>query len=175
MTHDTQLIRPRVDLAETHTTLIQEFRKRGESLVPWILNLDTSNFETYVRQLSDNSLGIGIKPGFVRHATFWLVDVKGLILGVANLRHRLTPKLRQVGGHIGFGIRPSERRKGHATRLLALTLREAQPLGIDRVLLTCDKGNRASEKVILANGGVLDKASSDEKEFDIQRFWIDLS
>lgn len=67
-------------------------------------------------------------------------------MGAVNIRHRLNEKLLNSGGHIGYGIRPSERRKGYASVLLALTLEITRDMGLNKVLLVCDKGNVASEK-----------------------------
>ena len=118
--------------------------------------------------------GVEVKPGFVNHSTFWLIDEKRTLLGVANLRHQLTPRLEKDGGHIGYGVRPSVRGQGHATRLLSLTLLEAKRNGINRALLTCDKQNIASSKVILKNGGSLDAEYDDENGITKQRYWIEI-
>jgi predicted acetyltransferase len=174
MSHDTQLIRPQVELADTHRELVRDFQQHEGELVPWVLALDSSNFGQYVKQLNDASLGIGLKPGFVEHSTYWLVDQRRVLVGVSNLRHRLTPQLERVGGHIGFGVRPSRRREGHASRLLALTLLEAHSLNIDRVLMTCDKDNIASAKVIIKNGGILDAEFTSDSGRITQRYWIEL-
>jgi len=98
------------------------------------------------------------------------------VLGASNIRHELTPKLRREGGHIGYGVRPSERRKGYATRLLAETLKFARNRGLDRVLITCDKPNLGSAGTILRNGGILDSEEflPDHGQI-IQRYWIQLN
>ena len=75
------------------------------------------------------------------------------------------------GGHIGDGVRPSERRKGIATQMIALALDECKKLGIDKVLMVCDKNNIGSAKSIINNGGLL------ENEIEVdgivkQRYWI---
>jgi GNAT superfamily N-acetyltransferase len=72
------------------------------------------------------------------------------------VRHRLTPSLREVGGHIGYDVRPSARRRGHATAMLRAALPVAHALGIERALVTCDVDNVGSGKVIESNGGVPD-------------------
>jgi predicted acetyltransferase len=78
------------------------------------------------------------------------------------------------GGHIGYGIRPSERRKGYATKLLALSLDKTKELGIQNVLVVCDEGNVASEKTILNNGGIPDTSYVEEDGNVVKRFWIQL-
>src|SRR5688572_26709861 len=75
------------------------------------------------------------------HSTFWLVDANDEIVGVSNLRHRLTDSLLRFGGHIGFGVRPSARRRGYATELLRATLVEARGRGLRRVRVTRDQRN----------------------------------
>lgn len=90
-----------------------------------------------------------------------------------NIRHYLTDALLYTGGHIGDGVRPSERRKGYATAMIALALDECRKLGLDRVLMTCDKTNVGSAKSIIKNGGVLENEVLDDGVLE-QRYWIDL-
>ena len=98
--------------------------------------------------------------------TLWWVDGSAY-LGRIAIRHRLTPALREVGGHIGYDVRRSARRQGHATAMLAAALPVAAALGIDPALVTCDDTNVASRKVIEANGGVLE-----DERAGVLRFWV---
>lgn len=107
------------------------------------------------------------------HCTYRWITESDRILGVIALRHRLTPLLLDGGGHIGFCVRPSERRRGHATRALGEMLAEARKLGLDRVLVTCDLDNPASAGVIERNGGVLEDVR-DTWLGVVKRYWITL-
>jgi predicted acetyltransferase len=117
------------------------------------------------------------EPGTPRPAEWvtgtylWMVDDEpnrpSEVVGRISLRHSLTPWLREVGGHVGYAVRPSARRRGHATRALGLMLPVAAENGLDEVLVTCDVTNSASRAVIEANGGVLE----DERNGKL-RFWI---
>jgi len=91
------------------------------------------------------------------------------VVGHLALRHELNDWLLQFGGHIGYSVRPSRRREGHAGRALALALDEARGLGLARVLVTCDEDNEASRRTIERNGGVLEDVRSGKR-----RYWIDL-
>jgi predicted acetyltransferase len=104
----------------------------------------------------------------VPSTVFWYVSGE-YYLGTLVVRHRLTPELADVGGHIGYHVVAPWRRQGHATRMLAAGLVECRRLGLDRVLLSCDVGNEASRRVILSNGGVPDGQRQGE-----DRFWISL-
>jgi predicted acetyltransferase len=106
------------------------------------------------------------RPGFVRCTTWWWVEGDELVARIA-VRHQLTPLLLEVGGHIGYDVRRSRRREGHATAMLAAALPEAAALGIDPALVTCDEHNIGSRKAIEANGGVLE----DQRGVKL-RFWI---
>ena len=77
------------------------------------------------------------------------------------------------GGHIGDGVRPSERRKGYATEQIRLALQKCKELGIDRVLMTCEDWNVGSAKSIINNGGILENEIEVEGKI-FQRYWIDL-
>jgi predicted acetyltransferase len=104
--------------------------------------------------------------GHVPCTNLWWVEGEEY-LGRIAIRHRLTDGLRRVGGHVGYDVRRSRRREGHATAMLAAALPVAHRLGIDPALVTCDIDNVASRKVIEANGGVL------ENELDGRlRFWV---
>jgi predicted acetyltransferase len=121
------------------------------------------DFEGYVSE----QRGVRIKWQ-VPSTVFWYVS-GGDYLGTLVIRHQLTPDLAEAGGHVGYHIAPAWRRQGHATRMLAAGLVECRRLGLSRVLLTCDVGNEASRRVILANGGVPDGQARGE-----DRFWISL-
>nr|WP_244994086.1 GNAT family N-acetyltransferase [Actinomadura coerulea] len=101
--------------------------------------------------------------------TFWYVSGEHYI-GTLIVRHRLTPELAELGGHIGYHVVLPWRRRGHATRMLAAGLTESRRLGLDRVLLTCAADNEPSRRVILANGGVHGGRVRGE-----DRFWIELT
>ena len=104
----------------------------------------------------------------------------GRVVGIINYRPSpLSDFVFQYGGHIGYSIRPLERRKGDAREQLRLTLEKCRAAGEERVLLTCDhQGNPGSEKTILANGGVLENEVEDTHGLGnsgrIRRYWITL-
>lgn len=125
------------------------------------------HFADYVAGLRADALeSTPRRPGWVPSTTWWWVDGHTW-LGRAALRHRLTPHLLELGGHIGYDVRPSARRRGHATAMLRAILPHAYALGILEALVTCDIDNLASRRVIEANGGRLE----DERNGKL-RFWV---
>jgi predicted acetyltransferase len=106
------------------------------------------------------------QEGWVPCTTLWWVDGEEY-LGRIAVRHRLTPWLREIGGHIGYDVRPTARRRGHATAMLRAALPVARALGIEEALVTCDTDNVASRRVIEACGGVLEDERNDKL-----RFWV---
>ena len=166
------LEKPSAKWKESYLSLIEEFQNNQEKLVPFVLQFPTDDFDAFLQIFSDAEKGIGVKEGFVPHVTYWLI-VDDSVLGVSNLRLRLNESLLICGGHIGYGVRPSARKKGYATLMLKETLKKARELGIKRCLLTCDKVNAASAKTILNNGGELDSEEILEESGElIQRYWI---
>lgn len=104
---------------------------------------------------------------YVPMTTYWLRR-NGYPVGISKLRHRLNEALLNRGGHIGFCIRPSERRKGMAKEILSQTLRSAHRMGIEKVLLTCDIENEPSWKTIEKCGGRLEKLANGESYYWIE-------
>ena len=124
-------------------------------------------FEEYVDDLLAAALEDTPRPeGIVPSTTLWYVE-GATYLGRLAIRHRLTPFLLDIGGHIGYDVRPTARRRGHATAMLREALPLTRKLGIDPVLVTCDVDNEASRKVIEASGGVFE----DEREGKL-RYWV---
>jgi predicted acetyltransferase len=170
-----RLVQPSVEFMRSHETFLEEFFRLDEEVVPWIVAEPYDDFADYVAMLHDASRGIGIPSNFVPHSTYWLIDDRGEIVAISNLRHRLNDELLGFGGHIGYGVRPTARQNGFGNEVLRQTLLEARARGIDRARLTCARDNIASARTIVRNGGQLD-----EEEFMLEhnevisRYWIDL-
>ena len=139
---------------------------------PWaIFKNDPHDFDHYLENLERKEASADRVPDSV----FFLLDEeRGRLLGAVNIRHYLNETLLREGGHIGDGIRPSERGKGYGTELVRLALIECRKLGIDRVLMTCDKDNGASARTIVKNGGVLENEFVNSDGVVEQRYWIGL-
>ena len=126
-----------------------------------------SGFRAFVDALMADRLEATQRPaGFVPATELWWVEGDEF-LGRTSIRHRLTPTLLEIGGHIGYDVRPSARRRGHATAILRAALAVARDLGIERALVTCDTDNVGSRTVIERNGGILE----DERAGKL-RFWV---
>ncbi|TLS52195.1 GNAT family N-acetyltransferase [Paenibacillus antri] len=167
-----RLVKPQMEFEREYLSFYREWKDSGEDMVPWVISKDPSDFQGMLKFLSDSEQGIGLPEGWVPDSTFWLVDHDKRVLGAVNIRHRLTEHLKNTGGHIGYGIRPSERQKGYATKLLQLSIIEARKLGIDKVLVVCDADNIASEKTIIKNSGKPDIDFYEEDGNVIKRYWI---
>lgn len=106
---------------------------------------------------------------------FTIRESDNKIIGMVNFRHSLNERLRKIGGHIGYGIRPTERRKGYAKIQLYLALLEAQKLGLDKVMVDCIETNIGSEKTILALGGEFEEKVFDEtRQKYLKNYWINV-
>jgi len=127
---------------------------------------DDAAFAAFAASVRAEALEETERPaGYVPDTELWWVDGDEY-LGRIAIRHRLTPALLEVGGHIGYDVRPSARRRGHATEMLRQALAIAHGLGIDRALITCDAVNVGSRTVIERNGGVLE-----DRRGNKLRFW----
>jgi predicted acetyltransferase len=147
---------------------IREYREEGRysRLEPAML-AGPDQFGRYLDLLrADARPGVLRRRYRVPQTSLWLTDGDEF-LGQLSIRHALNRRLRYKGGHIGYSVRPSRRRRGYATLMLRLSLPVANGFGIDPALITCDDTNVASRRVIEANGGSLASASD-----GILRFWV---
>jgi predicted acetyltransferase len=170
----TRLVPPDVHLRESWAEAVAEFGDEvmhGSGL--WDFDpLDVSETgcaEVVAHLLSRGDPSVRMPDGIVHSDYFWIADDCGFV-GYLALRHGLTPFLLEEGGHIGFSVRPSRRRQGHASRALALALPRATELGLERVLVTCDEDNEASRRTIERNGGVYEDSRKGKL-----RYWIDVA
>lgn len=170
-----RLVYPSIKYKISFLEAVAEFKKENNQ---YVLSVDIpidevkKNFSAYVKRIRNLSKGIGLVKGYVPETVYWFLARKKFI-GRVSIRHRLTKHLRRIGGHIGYEIRPTERRKGYGKKILKLALPKARKLGIKKALVTCDATNIASRKIIEHCGGVFENATSQGKGKPKKlRFWI---
>jgi predicted acetyltransferase len=165
-----QLIDPSEQWESAFVAMARESAAAGE--VRYALAL--TDFAAYLRKLDESRRLEDVARGHVPQLMFWLVDGDAIV-ATLRLRTRLTPALTDEGGHIGYDVRPSRRRRGYGTRLLQLGLEEARTRGINPIRITCDADNLGSIAIIERNGGVLsDERLSTNSGKQVRRYWIEL-
>lgn len=168
-----RLIKASEEYQKQISDMLDEWYATGEKIIPYaIRRIDYHDFTYYCRNLENKNI---LSDRGVTDSTFFCLDEEmDMVVGAVNIRHYLNESLLLDGGHIGDGVRPTQRGKGIATKMIALALEECKKLGIYRVLMVCDKDNVGSAKSIINNGGILE----DEPIVDgipQQRYWIDLT
>ncbi len=173
MTNDLIIIKPSSELKEAIWEYRQEYFDFGETHINGSCGIaHANNFDEWLE------LVLSIEKDKLRdnvHAStyFSVRRNDNKIIGSIQLRHSLTPELEKHGGHIGYGIRPSERRRGYGKQQLLLALGEANKLKIPKVMITCDKANVPSAKTAISCGGILTNEIIYEGKAQ-QVYWIDL-
>lgn len=127
-------------------------------------------FDSYLEQLRAHEEGLGLPPGWVRSA-LWGAFVDGELVGRTCIRYELNESLLQVGGNIGYAVRPGHRKRGYATEILRLSLAQLAQRNIDSALVTCREDNLASARTIEANAGVLENVV-DASDGPTRRYWV---
>lgn len=164
------LIEPDVTWQAAFLAMAAEFATSGDPRYQAAL----TDFTAYLQHLQDDSHDRPLPPDRVRQSTYWGVE-GGMVVGTVRLRHALTPALEQFGGHIGYNVRPAQRRRGYGVALLAGALERARQFGLTGVLITCDTDNIGSARVIVKNGGqLINQTTVDGYAKLISRYWIDL-
>lgn len=170
-----RFVLPSAKYKKSFLAAVKEFKKENNE---YVLSVKMSaqeakrKFAFYVKRVRNLAQGIGLVKGYVPETVYWLVDGKKFI-GRASIRHRLTKHMRLIGGHIGYEVRPTERKKGYGKMILKQALLKARKLAIKKALVTCDATNIASRKIIEHCGGVFDDARLQGKGKPKKlRFWI---
>ena len=137
--------------------------------------LNKNNYEEWVEKEENGTNYLSIGSEQIPANTFFVYRLDdNKLIGIVNIRSELNDHLLLKGGHIGYSVRPSERRKGYATEILRIDLRELMKIGITKALITCDKDNIGSAKTIQNNNGILENEIFDkDKNRIIQRYWIE--
>lgn len=165
-----ELVKPSKKYEKSFMEAVDEYMAEGRSYEALVLE-EQGSFEGMFQYYTDMEQGINLPKGYVPATEFWLVDGDKFI-GRLSIRHQLNDYLTTFGGHIGYAIRPSERKKGYGSKALELGLLEAKKLGINKILITCNNTNIGSRKIIEKNGGVFEDERPKEGEAPIRRYWI---
>ncbi|MBZ9633433.1 GNAT family N-acetyltransferase [Clostridium sp. FP1] len=168
-----ELLRANNEMEEQYYDFINEWENCGEEITPYGARLLGMNYITWLTHTNKMENVNTCPAHLVPSHMYFLVLEDKRIIGAINIRHYLNDYLLNFGGNIGYGIRPSERKKGYATLMLAMALPIAKELGISKALVTCDKNNLGSAKTITNNGGVLENEVIEDGEIT-QRYWIEV-
>ncbi len=153
---------------------ILEHIEQGETILHGAASLEKMpSYGEWLDRLKMFSNEKTVPPGCVASTTFFAVRPSdGRIVGTIDVRHRLNDFLRSYGGHIGYGVRPTERNKGYATQMLKLALAYARQIGLTKVMLACNRDNEASRRTILKCNGVLEREFLHTDGHIVQVYWI---
>ena len=168
-----KLIRPTADMKQQIMDYRAEFVSNGERVHGSALLGEYETFEEWFADVVKNSSEATVADGWVPSTTLLSVDEDNNIIGMIDIRHRLNDYLLAYGGHIGYSVRKSERRKGYASQMLEQALEICKDMGIEKVLITCAKDNVASAATIRNGGGILENEVY-EDDVLMQRYWIDI-
>jgi predicted acetyltransferase len=154
-------------------TAVAEFKAARETLIPGALNYGRRRYGAYLKITESFAANINVPPRMVPATTYFLMSPSSpKILGAISVRHTLNDDLRRFGGHIGYGIVPSERGHGYAARMLMLALEKCRAMSLTRVMVACYKDNLASAKTIQRCGGTLDIEHLEDDGRVTQQYWI---
>lgn len=169
-----KLVRFNEITAAAYSDYMLEWEKSGERIVPWVTSRTYEEFFRMMHYWEEQDSDQIRKRGLVPATLYFLTEDSGRIIGAIHFRHELNDELRMDGGHIGYGIRPSEREKGHGRRMLGMMIQELMKGDLREVMLSCDDSNHGSVKVIEANGGFLENLVMCHDRL-VRRYWIPLA
>ena len=173
-----KLIKPSKDLFKQYKEMMDEWHSDGSIIAPWPLHLEYSTedaFDEMLNRIDEVDKGINL-DGYASSTTYWLYDEENnKLIGASNLRHFLTEDGERYWGHIGYGIRPTERKKGLGTLLLKLTIEKAKDRGLNKIYLGANKDNIGSWKIMENCNAKFDKIVYEEAtNAPIKKYWIDI-
>lgn len=170
------LVRPSSEYAAQITEYRQEFLDTGSAMDGTGSLRRIDDPEEYINVCRNYEEPTTVPSNLVPATQFFFIrESDNKLVGMIQIRHYLNDFLEKFGGHIGYSVRPSERRKGYAKEMLKMALPCCKEIGLEKVLITCIDGNIGSEKTILANGGIYESTVHEPNENEnLKRFWIAL-
>lgn len=159
---------------DAYIEMMVEWEETNEHIYPGAIRRRATDYNDWLQTLESYRKRETCPSHFSPSDTFFLVNENNSLFGAISIRHYLNEELLRLGGHIGYGIRPTKRRKGYATTMLKLALEKCRDMGIKQVLITCDKDNIGSAKTIIANNGVLENELVEDNGNIVQRYWISM-
>lgn len=154
-----------------YLSYIEDCETEGVRINPYAVTREGCTFDEMMTKWQWGESEAVREKGLVPATLYFLTDDTGRIYGAIHLRHELNDSLRMFGGHIGYGIRPAERRKGYATLQLKLLIDEMRTMGYKEAMVTCDIENVGSAKTIEKNGGIMTSIVDTDKGKG-KIFWI---
>ena len=170
-----KLVNPTIKYKETYLNLIKAAQKNGDINEMGNAYRENENFDDMLKRLKDRARGKNISKLDVPSSMKWVIE-NNEVVGTIDLRHILNKSYFERLGHVAYYIHPKKRKKGYATKALNLAIKWYKKMPINKILITCYSDNEASKKVILNNGGVLEKTVQDKQSGKtINRYLIDIS
>lgn len=153
-----KLVRPTIEMKQAALDFKQEFFDNGEQVINGSEMLDNmDSYEEWLASVTANQCADTVNPNWVVTDTFFAMDGNGRIVGIIDLRHTLNDFLKDFGNS-GYSVRPSERKKGYATKMLAMIKQVAKEVGLNKLQLSVERDNSPSVKTIVNNGGVYERS-----------------
>ena len=171
------LIEPAIEYDLQIRAYRKEFLDCGDSMDGTGALKKFENPQDWLEYLNRHKNSLTVPDGRVPSTQYMLVrEEDRKIVGMIDIRHFLNDFLEKYGGHIGYSVAPSERRKGYAVLMLKMALPKCKELGIEKVLITCISSNEGSKRTILKNGGIYESTVYEPEEgVNLERYWINLS
>lgn len=168
--HPSVLLRP-LDVSDEEQAM-QAHEELAEDDFEFLFVRQGEAWPVYLERVERERLGVDLPEGWVP-STFLVAEVEGQVVGRVSIRHQLNAYLAELGGHIGYGVRPGFRRRGYATDILRQSLAFAASVGLDRVLVTCDVDNVGSARAIESCGGFRENVVPVEGSVPRCRYWVE--
>ena len=158
------LKRPTKEYEKEALAFKQEFIDNGENTINGSELLDRmDSYDEWLQSVTDNISAETVSPSWVVTDTYFAFDDNDRIVGIIDFRHELNDFLKDFGNS-GYSVRPSERRKGYATQMLGLIVKEAKEIGMDKLQLSVERTNEPSIKTIIKNNGKYERSFEFEGE-----------